>query len=130
MACTIRGVDCVDTLNLDSVFPDDAVPGRHGVECAGAASGVFYEQERDGLAVGRPGWLLYLSYEVGELLDLTRSFGPEEDLVLIGLGFVAGAVGTEGESVSAGRPDWVIDGAVGCAVDLDDLVVRGIGDLG
>ena len=125
----VGGVDGVDALDLDAVFADDAGPGRHGVECAGVAGGVFDEEEGDGFAVGRPGGLLHLAGDVGELLDLVRSFGPEEDLLLVGLGFVVGAVGEEGEGRAVGRPDGCVDGAVR-AFDVDQLVVGGVGDVG
>ena len=70
VTCAVGDVDRVDALDLYAVFADDAAPGRHGVECAGAAGGVLDEEERDGLAVGRPGGLGDLARDVGELLDL------------------------------------------------------------
>ena len=60
-------VDGVDALDFDAVFADDAGPGLHGVECAGGAGGVFDEEEGDGFAVRRPGGLVDVAGDVGEL---------------------------------------------------------------
>ena len=117
-------VDGVDALDLDAVFADDAGPGLHGVECAGGAGGVLDEEEGDGATVGGPGGLLKVAGEVGELPDLAGGLGPEEDLLLVGPGFVACAGGEEGEGVAVGGPLFfalsmgsfpmkVISGAVG-----------------
>ena len=124
------GVDAIDALDLYAVFADDAVPGRHGVEGSGVAGGVLDEEEGDGFAVGGEGWLLNFTDQVGELLDLARGLGPEEDLDLIGLRSVSGAGGEEGEGFAVGGPDGGAVGAVGGVGDLDELGGDGVGDLG
>ena len=65
-----------------------------------------------------------------ELLGVAGGFGPEEDLLLVGLGFVAGAGGEEGEGLAVGGPDGVPTEQLGGVVDLDDLCGGGIGDVG
>ncbi len=114
-------VDGINALDFYAVFADDAGPGLHGVEGSGGAGGVFDEEEGDGLAVGGPGWLLKVAGQVAELLCPARGFGPEEDLLLCGLGLVACAGGEEGEGLAVRGPDGRGIGAVGCGFYCDDL---------
>jgi hypothetical protein len=96
-AATAAGdIDCIDALNLNTVLTDDAAPRLYGGERTGRAGGVFDEEEGDGLAVGRPGGLLEVAGEVGELADIAGGAGPEKDLGLVGLVLGGGAGGEEG----------------------------------
>ena len=74
VAVAVGDIDAVDALDFDAVFADDAGPGLHGVERAGGAGGVFDEEEGDGFAVRRPGGLVDVAGDVGQLLDSPVDF--------------------------------------------------------
>ena len=116
----------VNALDLDAVFADDAGPGLHGVECAGGAGSIFNEEEPNLRAVGGEGGLLEVAGEVGELFGGGGGFGPEEDLLLVLVGFVGGAVGEEGEGLAVGRPEGRGVGALGGVADRDELFFGGV----
>src|ERR1700761_6881634 len=94
--------DAVDALDLDAIFADDAGPGLHGVERAGGAGGVLDEEKGDGLAVRRPGGLVDVAGDVGELLDVAGGLGPEINLRLAGDGGVLGLGGASAEEGEGG----------------------------
>ncbi len=109
-------VDSVYLLDFDAILADYARPGLHGVERAGGATGVFDEQEADGFAVRRPGELLHVAGEMGELANGAGDLRPEIDLLLTGHGRVGGGSGAgaeEGEGAAIVRPDGIGVGAVG-----------------
>ena len=106
----VEGDSC-DVLDLEAVLADDAGGWLHGVEGAGGAGRVRYEEEGKGAAVRGEGELLRVADEVGELAKLAVGDGVEEDLLLAGAGGGGAAGGEEREGLAVGREDGIGVGA-------------------
>jgi hypothetical protein len=98
-------IDRGDTLDFDAVFAVDAVPGLHGVECAGAAGCTLDVEEGDESAVGRPLKRADCAVELADLFEGVGGGGEDEDVVLrdgLPAAVGAGAAGEEGELFAVG----------------------------
>jgi hypothetical protein len=109
----------IDALDFYAVFANDTRPRLHRRKRARGTSGIFDEQEGDGLAIRREGGGVKQTRDVGELLHLASRPGVEEDLVLL---LVRCAVRGEGHGLGVGREDGVRVGASGGVRDGNGLV--------